>query len=187
MSPRPNRRRSFRARQQDAHHQQQEERTQKFLKIFYLVVAVVIAGVWNVMETPPAIKEVGIGTGLIGIPGTLTILECTDQSTAKFSRRRCDGDFVYASTGEHVTVRAFSWGTVGEVYPARIADGQAGYAGARGALAALLDIGTGLLFLGLVPATAGSWLSSRVRRGLGYSLTGGGLLAMGVSVVTSFL
>lgn len=185
MSPRPNRRRSFRARQQYAN--QSQERTQKFLKIFHFVVAVVIAGVWNTMVAVPAIKEVGVGTGVIGTPGTLTILKCAYRSSGKFSRRSCEGDFAHAATGEHVRVPTFSWGEVGEVYPARIAAGHAGYAGARGALAALTDIGIGLVFLGLVALVSGGWLSSRVRRGLCYSLGGGGLLAVGVGIITSML
>ncbi|GII04854.1 hypothetical protein [Planobispora takensis] len=84
--------------------------------------------------------------------GTVTVLECEYRKYANSSksRRYCEGDFVYDTTGETVRVRAHGRADPGDVYDARITPerDEAGLRGVKGVLAPLTTAFFGLILLG---------------------------------------
>ncbi|MED7929240.1 hypothetical protein SMD20_33695 [Nonomuraea sp. LP-02] len=128
-----------------------------FTRVVLAIAATAAAVGWTLTATVPAVVDIGLATGLTGAPGTLTVLECHDGGSSRHSRQVCTGSFVYDATGEKAAVRAFSWADPGHVYPAQITNGgdRAGVRGTQGALAALVDLSIGLIFITAVGIALG--------------------------------
>ncbi|MEU1733721.1 hypothetical protein [Streptosporangium sp. NPDC020145] len=100
------------------------------------------------------LMNAALSAGLVGEPGTLLVTECRSGSGRR-SLRTCTGVFTYASTGDRVMVKAFSWAESSAVYPAQINAG-----GDRANLRGVLGVAASLPFFWFLLAlcSGGLWI-----------------------------
>ncbi|MFD0883267.1 hypothetical protein ACFQ08_01640 [Streptosporangium algeriense] len=98
--------------------------------------------------------DAALSAGLFGEPGTLLVTECRSGGGRR-SPQICTGAFTYASTGEQVMVKAFSWAESSAIYPAQInADGD------RAVLRGVLGVAASLPYFWFLVAlgSGGLWI-----------------------------